>query len=91
MGKLIHQGDTITDRLTAILVDILGTPDGGWKPESRFCEDANADSLDRIELVVDVEWEFATVVEDKLVAEWATFGDVVQWLEKQKAVPRRSE
>lgn len=87
----IHEGTTIPDRLKNILTDILGEPEGGWRSDTRFCEDAGADSLDRIELVIDVEWEFETVVPDKLVEEWATFGQVVQWLESKGAVPRSPE
>ena len=52
------------------------------KPESRFKEDLNADSLDLFEMVMALEEEFGKEIPTEDLEKIATIGDVVAYLEK---------
>lgn len=48
--------------------------------ESDLVKDLNIDSLDVVEIVVDIENQFGIEVEDKLIEEMNTVGDIVRIL-----------
>ena len=50
------------------------------KLETRINEDLDADSLDRVELLIALEAEFDTNIPDELAEEIKTVGDVVKCL-----------
>lgn len=51
--------------------------------ESRLIEDLGADSANIMILVMDVESEFDLVVDDDVLAQIKTVGDIVDYLEKR--------
>jgi acyl carrier protein len=70
-------------RVTAILVELLGSDAASVAPESRIVEDLGADSLDTVELVMAVEDEFGVAIPDDAAAELRTVGDLIRWLDQQ--------
>lgn len=51
--------------------------------DSRFFEDLGADSLDTVELIMELEEEFDITLPDEAVEEIHTVGDVVRYIEAQ--------
>jgi acyl carrier protein len=51
---------TVFERIKKIIANQLGVAESDIKPESRFIEDLNADSLDMVELTMAMEEEFST-------------------------------
>lgn len=56
-------------------------------PESRLIEDLHADSLDIVELVMDMEQEFDVEIPDELLPKIKTVGDIMQFLAENKNQP----
>lgn len=50
--------------------------------DSRLVEDLNADSLDLVELVMDMEEEFEVQIPDEQLPKIKTVGDILQFLAK---------
>ena len=48
-------------------------------------EELNADSLDRIEVGMALEEAFGVAISDKVIGEWRTVGDLLNWLVARKA------
>ncbi|MGP4080264.1 acyl carrier protein [Pseudalkalibacillus sp. R45] len=70
----------IQDRITKIIVDRLGVDEEEVKRESSFKEDLGADSLDVVELVMELEDEFDMEISDEDAEKIATVGDVVDYI-----------
>ena len=50
----------ITTKVIAIVVDKLGVDESQVTPEANFTSDLGADSLDTVELIMELEKEFNT-------------------------------
>ncbi len=53
-------------------------------PETRFVEDLKADSLDLVELVMDLENNYGVEIPDEQLAEVKTVGQIAAIIEEQK-------
>ncbi len=63
------------DRFAKLIVAKLGVEPDKVTPEARFVEDLEADSLDMVELMMDVEEEFGIAqIPDEELAELKTVG-----------------
>ena len=51
-------------------------------PETNLIDDLGADSLDVVELIMDLEDEFGISISDEAAAELYTVGRIVEYLEK---------
>ena len=54
----------IQNRVKAIIVDKLGVDESEVKPEATFTNDLGADSLDTVELIMELEKEFNITIPD---------------------------
>ena len=54
----------ITSRVKAIIVDKLGVDETEVTPEATFTNDLGADSLDTVELIMELEKEFNITIPD---------------------------
>ena len=54
----------IEERVKKVIAERLGVDEEGIKNESSFMDDLGADSLDLVELVMDLETEFDITIED---------------------------
>jgi acyl carrier protein len=53
--------------------------------ESNFVEDFGVDSLEMVELVVELEQEFGVLITNEELATVKTFGDLLDFVEKKSA------
>jgi len=58
-------------------------------PGASIADDLGFDSLDCIELVMDLEEYYDIEIPEQVADNWKTFGDVEEWLKKQPAVQRK--
>ncbi len=72
------------DDVKAIIVDLLGVEEGKVKPEARFREDLEADSLDLVELIMAFEDKFGAEISDEDAQKISTVGEVVEYINVRK-------
>ncbi|MCD8502449.1 MAG: acyl carrier protein [Bacillaceae bacterium] len=70
----------VLSRITKIIVDRLGVDEAEVKPEATFKEDLGADSLDVVELVMELEDEFDLEISDEDAEKISTVQDVVDYI-----------
>ncbi|MDN4523453.1 acyl carrier protein [Fictibacillus fluitans] len=70
----------VIERVSKIVVDRLGVDAAEVKPEASFKEDLGADSLDVVELVMELEDEFDLEISDEDAEKITTVGDVVNYI-----------
>ena len=71
----------IQNRVKAIIVDTLGVDESEVKPEATFTNDLGADSLDTVELIMELEKEFNITIPDDQAEKIATVGDAIAYVE----------
>ena len=71
----------IQNRVKAIIVDKLGVDEREVKPEATFTNDLGADSLDTVELIMELEKEFNITIPDDQAEKIATVGDAIAYVE----------
>ena len=72
----------IESKVKAIIVDKLGVDEAEVKPEASFTNDLGADSLDTVELIMELEKEFDVQIPDEEAEKIVTVGDAVSFIEK---------
>ncbi|WP_409305388.1 acyl carrier protein [Peribacillus sp. SCS-155] len=70
----------VLERVTKIVVDRLGVEESEVKLEASFKEDLGADSLDVVELVMELEDEFGMEISDDDAEKIVTVGDAVNYI-----------
>ena len=73
----------IAAKVVAIVVDKLGVEESQVTPEASFTGDLGADSLDTIELIMEIEKEFGISIPDDQAEKIGTVGDAVSYIEEQ--------
>ncbi|MBQ3850129.1 MAG: acyl carrier protein [Clostridia bacterium] len=66
------------------IAEQLNIPVENITMESRFIEDLKADSLDLVELVMDLEDRYGVEIPDEQLAEVKTVGQIVEIVENNK-------
>ncbi|WLD95121.1 acyl carrier protein [Alkalihalobacillus sp. AL-G] len=74
----------IQERITKIIVDRLGVDEEEVKVEASFKEDLGADSLDVVELVMELEDEFDMEISDEDAEKISTVGDVLNYIKSHQ-------
>ena len=74
---------TVVNRVTKVIVDRLGVDESEIKLEASFRDDLGADSLDVVELVMELEDEFDMEISDDDAEKIATVGDAVSYIESK--------
>lgn len=70
------------DKVIAMLAEQLGVPQSKITKDSKIVDDLGADSLDVVELLMQLEDETGKTIPDDAVANIKTVGDLVGVLEK---------
>lgn len=70
-------------RIISIIADKSGIDETKITRNSKFNEDLGADSLDTVEIMIEIEQEFGLQIPDKLAEELKTVGDAIDYVEKQ--------
>ncbi|MEQ9337479.1 MAG: acyl carrier protein [Miltoncostaeaceae bacterium] len=68
------------EEIRAILVEQLGVDPGEVSETSSFREDLNADSLDLVELIMEMEDRFQTKIPDEEAEKITTVGEAVDFI-----------
>jgi acyl carrier protein len=71
----------VLERVTKIIVDRLGVDEAEVKLEAKFKDDLGADSLDVVELVMELEDEFDMEISDEDAEKIVTVGDAVNYIQ----------
>jgi acyl carrier protein len=71
----------IATKVIAIVVDKLGVEESQVTPEANFTSDLGADSLDTVELIMELEKEFNISIPDDQAEKIATVGDAIAYIE----------
>ncbi len=74
----------VYDRVKRIVVDRLGVEESQVSPDASFKEDLGADSLDVVELVMELEDEFDLEISDEDAEKISSVGDVVKYIESHE-------
>jgi acyl carrier protein len=70
----------VLDRVKRIVVDRLGVDENEVTLEASFKDDLGADSLDVVELVMELEDEFDLEISDEDAEKITTVGQVVEYI-----------
>lgn len=70
------------DRICEIISKQLDVDAAGIRMESRLVDDLKADSLDVVELIMDLEQEFDIEIPDEELPKVRTVGDIIEYVEK---------
>lgn len=76
---------TVLERVTKVIVDRLGVDESEVKLEASFRDDLGADSLDVVELVMELEDEFDMEISDEDAENISTVGSAVSYIESKQA------
>ncbi len=75
----------IFEKVKELLVEQLDVDEELVTMEATITDDLGADSLDLVDLVMELENEFDTEIPDEDIQNIKTVGDVVSYIEKMKA------
>ena len=76
---------SIAERVTDIVAEQLGVEKDKISPETSFVNDLGADSLDTVELVMELEEEFDINIPDDAAEKIQTVGQAIEHIEKSAA------
>lgn len=74
----------IAAKVTSIITDKLGVEESQVVPEASFTNDLGADSLDTVELIMELEKEFDLSIPDEEAEKIVTVGDAIAYIENAK-------
>ncbi len=72
--------EEIFEKVSQILAEELGLDPESIEMDANFIEDLNADSLDMVDLVVEMEHEFDLSIPDDEAEQIKTVGDAVNYI-----------
>ena len=72
---------SVEEKVIDIVAVQLGVDKDKIKPESNFVNDLGADSLDTVELVMELEEEFDITIQDDVAEKIQTVGEAINHIE----------
>ena len=69
-------------KLCAIIADVLGIDPDEITMDTTFDDDLGADSLDTVELIMDLEKEFNINISDSAAEQISTVGEAIKFIEE---------
>ncbi len=76
--------DEIAEKVSTIVCNQLDVEKEKVKPEASFINDLGADSLDIVELVMELEEEFDMSIPDEDAEKIRTVGEAIDYIKKNK-------
>ena len=77
--------EEVFEKVKNIIVEQLGATESSVTMEASFIDDLGADSLDIVELIMALEEEFDTEIQDADAEKVVTVGDVVEYIKEHIA------
>lgn len=77
-------GDDVDARVIRIISEQFAVPAGRVTPATSLADDLNADDLDRVELVMELEEEFDVVISDEDAETFQTVGQVIELIKSAR-------
>ncbi len=74
----------IEAKVKEIIVDKLGVDEADVTPEASFTNDLGADSLDTVELIMELEKVFEITIPDDKAEKISTVGEAIAFIEANK-------
>ena len=74
----------IEERVKAIIVDKLGVDESEVTTDASFTNDLGADSLDTVELIMELEKEFGLQIPDDQAEKSSTVQDAINYIESNQ-------
>jgi acyl carrier protein len=75
---------SVPERVIDIVADQLGVDKDKITPDTSFVNDLGADSLDTVELVMELEEEFDITIPDDAAEKIQTVGQAIEFIEKSQ-------
>ena len=72
----------VEEKVKEIICEQLGVEEDDVTPNAKFIEDLGADSLDTVELVMELEEEFDISIPDEDAEKIATVGEAIKYIEE---------
>ena len=72
----------VAERIIEIVAEKMDKPKEEITPEKSFVNDLGADSLDTVELMMDIEDEFDLSIPEEEAQKIATIGDAIKYVEE---------
>jgi len=76
---------TIAEHIRKIIVDQLGADPAAVVDDASFADDLGADSLEIVQVVMEIEEEFGVEIPDSAANTILTVGDAIKYIEKSQA------
>ena len=83
MSDSQEQVSDTQERVTGIIVELLGVDADQVVAEARFREDLEADSLDLVELIMAFEEEFDGEISDEEAQKITTVGEAIRYIDER--------
>ena len=74
----------VFEKIKEIIIDELGIDETKVTMDARFKEDLGADSLDAVEIIMQVEEEFGVEITEDVIQNMSVIGDIVKYIEENK-------
>ncbi|MCD8301436.1 MAG: acyl carrier protein [Prevotellaceae bacterium] len=74
----------IEAKVKEIIVEKLGVDESEVTPAASFTQDLGADSLDTVELIMELEKAFEISIPDDAAEKISTVGDAIKYIEEHK-------
>tara|TARA_Y100001960_G_C14060272_1_gene534004 strand:+ start:111 stop:341 length:231 start_codon:yes stop_codon:yes gene_type:complete len=75
--------ENVDQKVTEIIVDKLGVDESQVTPNAHFINDLGADSLDQVELIMQLEEEFDLEISDEEAESLTDVSKVIEFLQKK--------
>ncbi len=72
----------VADKVYEIVAERMGVKREELRPETSFVNDLGADSLDQVELVMELEEKFELTIPDEDAEKIETIGDAIKYIEE---------